>query len=254
MNDHALTVLALGVALLGCEAKTSVAKRSAPSEQLSHATPHNVRWFGALRTIMHEGRSEAAVRLADVLPGPHAWGLGALEGLRGEATVMDDVVWLARARPDGTAETTRADLDGPDADLGAALFVVANVAAWDQSVLRNEVKWSDLDAILAAELEPRGLDAPVPVRIDGPVAMLEWHVLDGSKPAINHSEHTRSAVRGVIELADARLIGFFSNAHQGVFTHAGARSHFHALIEDQHVSGHVDGMVLKPGARLFIAR
>lgn len=63
-----------------------------------------VRHFGALRQIMHEGRTKAAVRLDQVVPGPHAFALGALSELRGEVTVVDDVVWTAYPRDDGTAE------------------------------------------------------------------------------------------------------------------------------------------------------
>lgn len=206
---------------------------------------------------MHDGRTQSAVKLADVIPGPHAWGLGALEGLRGEATVLDDVVWLARPKADGSAEIVRADLADTDAALGAALFVVANVEAWDETVIQNDIPWDRLDSFLESHLAARGvaLEVPIALRIDGSVSMLKWHVVDGSKlgPRAGHAEHARTAASGVVERADARLVGFFSTAHQGVFTHAGSRSHFHVVIENLHLSGHVDEMVLQPGARLFIA-
>lgn len=206
---------------------------------------------------MHEGRTEAAVKLADVIPGPHAWGLGALESLHGEATVLDDIVWLARPAMDGSAAVVRADLAKADAEVGAALFIVAKVEAWDETAVRETVPWGRLDAFLATELVARGLplDAPVALRIEGPVALLKWHVVDGSKlePGAGHAEHARTAVSGVLEQANARLVGFHSTAHQGVFTHAGSHSHFHVVIAEPPLSGHVDAMVLQPGARLFIA-
>jgi alpha-acetolactate decarboxylase len=206
---------------------------------------------------MHEGQTQAAVRLAEVVPGPHAWGLGALEGLHGEATVLDDAVWLARPKADGTAEVRRAELDGADAAQGAALFVVANVESWSETVVQNEVPWDQLDPFIEAAIRAHGVgrDAPVAVRVEGPLAMLKWHVVDGSKllPGAGHAEHARTAVSGVVERSDARLIGFFSTSHQGVFTHAGSWSHFHALVESSRVSGHVDGVTLEPGARLLIA-
>jgi hypothetical protein len=254
--------LVLGLGLVGCE-KAPPAPKAAQSASLEDhgAAPEHarraVRWFGTLRSIMHEGRTQSAVKLADVVPGPHVWGVGALEGLHGEATLLDDVVWLARPKADGSAELSRADLDGVDAAQGAALLVVANVDAWAETVVPNEVPWSQLDSFIENELAMRGvaLDVPVAVRIDGPVAMLKWHVVDGSKLAAGagHAEHARTAVRGAVDRADARLVGFFSKSHQGVFTHAGSRTHFHVLIESQRVSGHVDTMALQPGARLLIA-
>jgi hypothetical protein len=256
------TVLVLALAVVGCEKTAPVQKnpRTESGERRAgrpSSAPHAVRWYGALRSIMHEGQTQAAVRLAEVIPGPHAWGLGALEGLRGEATVLDDVVWLARPNADGTAEVRRGELDGADTTQGAALFVVANVESWAETVVQNEVPWGQLDSFLESAITAHGvgLDAPAAVRVEGAVAMLKWHVVDGSKvlPGAGHAEHARTAVSGVVERADARLVGFFSISHQGVFTHAGSRSHLHVLVESSRVSGHVDGVALEPGARLLIA-
>lgn len=246
-------VLSLCVlALAGCNAEHSAGKSVAPPVASSPA-----RWFGALHAIMHEGRTEAAVRLADVVAGPGTFGLGALAGLHGEVTVLDGVAWLARPRPDGTAEVRRADLAGADRDQGAALFVVARVASWHEIPLTNDIAWSQLDAFLGAALKERGhaLDVPVALRVEGPVANLRWHVIDGSKlePGAGHADHARSAVSGRFERIDAKLVGFHSTAHQGVFTHAGAHSHFHAVVEDPLTSGHVDEVTLLRGARLFVA-
>jgi hypothetical protein len=255
-------VLALGCGLGACRRAPApekvVGAEPVDQQALRPGPPKStVRWFGTLRSIMHEGRTQAAVRLSEVVPGPHAWGLGALEGLHGEATLLDDVAWLARPTAEGTAQVGRAELGGADATLGAALFVVANVEAWQQVVVQTEVPWDRLDAFIEAELAARAvaLDAPVAVRVEGPVANLHWHVVDGSKlvPGAGHAEHARTAVSGVVDQADARLVGFFSTSHQGVFTHAGSRTHFHVLIEVQHLSGHVDAVGLRPGARLLIA-
>jgi hypothetical protein len=242
----------------GCsQSSTSAAPSEPPSPPpAAESSPQVVRWFGALHTIMHEGRTESAVRIGEVVPGPHAWGVGALEGLFGEATVLDDVVWLARPNPDGTATVSRANLGAPDQSQGAALLVVANVAAWDELPITEPVAWSALDAFLESRLRARGeaLSAPVALRIEGPVGSLRWHVVDGSKlaPGAGHAEHARTAVAGTIDRADARLVGFFSRDHQGVFTHAGSNSHFHVVVGDGLASGHVDAVDLQPGARLFV--
>jgi acetolactate decarboxylase len=234
-----------------CNADPSASKAVTPPV----ASP--TRWFGALHAIMHEGRTEAAVKLADVVGGPGTFGLGALTGLNGEVTVIDGVAWLARPRPDGTAEIRRADLAGADRDQGAALFVVAGVASWREIPLADDVAWSQLDAFLGAALQERGyaLDVPIALRIEGPVANLRWHVVDGSKleAGADHAEHARAAVSGRFERADAKLVGFYSTAHQGVFTHAGAYSHFHAVVDEPLTSGHVDEVTLLRGARLFVA-
>jgi alpha-acetolactate decarboxylase len=256
-----VAALALELVLTACGTKSERSARPAAVhtalEKPPRATGHAVRWYGALRAIMHEGRTQASVKLADVIPGPHAWGLGALEGLHGEVTVLDDVVWLARPAMDGSAATVRADLAKADSAVGAALFVVAKVEAWEEMAVREPIAWDRLDSFLAAELVARGLplDVPVALRIEGPVALLKWHVVDGSKlvPKASHAEHARTAVRGVLAQANARLVGFHSTDHQGVFTHAGSHCHFHVVVDDPQLSGHVDEVVLQPGARLSFA-
>jgi alpha-acetolactate decarboxylase len=247
------------VLLLGCTRGPAQAPReteaSAPSTTPSASA---VRWFGELYAIMHEGRTEAAVKLADVLPGPHAWGVGALAGLAGEVTILDDVVWLARPSPDGNASISHGAIREVEEGLGAALLVVANVTAWDEVPVTTKVPWRELDAFLETELAARGeaLDQPVPLRIEGRVVSLRWHVVDGSKmqAGAGHAAHAGSAVSGVLESTDAELVGFFSRAHQGVFTHADSYSHFHVITRDRAVSGHVDGVDLAPGTRLLVPR
>jgi alpha-acetolactate decarboxylase len=249
------------VVLVGCskDDESPTSRRSSPAKPISaklSAGPA-VRWYGALRAIMHEGRTASAVKLAEVLPGPHAWGVGALADLNGELTVVDDEVWLARPMPDGSAAITRGQLGGADSEQGAALFVMANVAAWQEVAIVSDVSWEQLDSFLESELRTRRLlgDLPVALRIDGPVSMLRWHVVDGSKlaPGADQAQHARTAVSGVVPEAEAKLVGFFSMKHQGVLTHAGSHSHFHAVVLRPLVSGHVDGVELRPGARLFIA-
>jgi acetolactate decarboxylase len=137
-------------------------------------------------------------------------------------------------------------------------LVVANVSTWDEIPVIADVPWRDLDAFLESALAAHGaaLDRPLALRLDGPVAALRWHVVDGSKlqPGGGHADHARSAVSGLLERADARLIGFFSRTHQGVFTHMGSRSHFHVITADGAISGHVDGVDLRAGARLLVPR
>jgi hypothetical protein len=256
---HTRAALALWLQACSTDGRPEPLHRStAPMATASGASPTGVpvHWFGALHSIMHEGRTTGAVRLADVVPGPHAWALGALEGLHGEVTVLDDVAWLAVPSTEGRAEPRRADLSATDGALQAALLVVANVAQWTEGRVARDVPSAQLDSYLRDELRRRGHSSttPVPVRIEGPVVALRWHVVDGSKlrAGATHADHARTAISGLLEQTDVSLIGFFSEHHQGVFTHAGSSSHFHVVSAEPVVSGHVDEVVLSRGARLLL--
>lgn len=211
----------------------------------------HVRHFGELRQIMHEGRTGPAVQLREVVPGPHAYGIGALSELRGEVTVLDDVVWTAYPRADGTADVR----SGPVTDEAAALLVVAAVPRWRELVLTEDIPPDGLDAAIERLAGAAGVDTtrPFPVRISGPLIDLRWHVVDGSKlaPGSSHADHARTAVRGVVSEGEGELVGFHSREHQGVFTHRGSSTHFHVVVAASRITGHVDGVGVRRGATIF---
>lgn len=238
----------LSIQLAACQEPPAIDDPS--SAQREAAADSSVRHYGELRAIMHEGRTGPSVRLADVLPGPHAFGIGALSELRGEVTVVDDVVWLATPRGDGTADV-RTD---PASDEAATLFVMANVARWRQVPIEADVPSDALDATVEQLAAAAGVDTarPFAVRIEGPLVNLHWHVVDGSKvPAgAGHDEIMRTSIRGEEESAAGTLIGFFSKQHQGVFTHHDSNTHFHVVIADRKLMGHVDRVDVGRGATI----
>ncbi|KYF73616.1 hypothetical protein BE15_33295 [Sorangium cellulosum] len=211
----------------------------------------SVRSFGALRAIMHEGQTGPAVRIGDVVPGPHAFGVGALSELRGEVTVVDDAIWTSYARDDGTL-----DVRAAGAEEHAALFVVASVARWQEATLDADVPDGQIDARVEALLRERGLDAEgaVPVQVRGSFRDLSWHVIDGRKlaPGGGHADHVRASVSGTLPAAEGTLVGFFSKRHHGVFTHMGSNTHFHVVLPERQLMGHVDSVTLARGARVLL--
>lgn len=212
-----------------------------------------VRHFGELRAIMHEGLTGPAVQLREVVPGPHAYGLGALSELRGEVTVIDDVVWTAYPTDDGTADVRSSETT----DEAAALFVVANVHRWRGVVLDVDVLMDGLDAAIERLAVAAGVDTrqPFPVRIEGTLVDLYWHVVDGRKlhRGSSHADHARTAVSGTSSEVQGELVGFYSTQHQGIFTHHGANTHFHAVIPASRIAGHVDSVGLRKGATVYFS-
>lgn len=209
-----------------------------------------VRHFGALREIVHEGRTGPALRLREVVPGPHAYGLGARSGLAGEVTVIDDVVWTAIPRDEGTAEVRSGDAG----DEAPALFVVARVPRWQEVVLERDIAAAELEAEIERRAAAAGVDTsrPFAVRVSGPLVDLQWHVVDGRKlvPGASHAEHARAGVHGVEARTEGELVGFYSRAHAGVFTHRGSATHFHAVLAGRPLTAHVDAVALGRGAKL----
>jgi len=224
------------------------------------APPPSVRTWGSLRAMMHEGRTGSAVALADAVVAPHTYAVGALEGLRGEVTVVDGRVW--RAYPSEAGGPARvAQGDGGE---GAALLVAARVPAWRGVPLPVDVAE---EGALTAQVEALAaaagfdLEQPFPFLLEGRLAEVDWHVVDGHRlsPGASHAEHQRSAQRGTLRDAEGVLVGFYSRHHAGVFTHMGERLHLHLLAPatptpgSAPVMGHADRIVLRAGTVLRLS-
>ena len=215
-----------------------------PAHRRPSAIPE-VRVWGALRSIMHEGKTGPNVSLSNVA-GPHVYGVGALTGLRGEVLLVDGAVFTSRAHG--------GDLAIHRSTTGTAtLLVAATVPAWTNVPISSPIAAEELDNRLEALARANGLDVEkaFPVVIDG-VVDVEWHVLDGSNVAGRgtHADHMRNAVTGTISGIQATVVGFFSKHHQGVFTHMGQHTHFHVLTADHKIMGHVDRLAVRAGGTL----
>lgn len=194
---------------------------------------------GTLREVMHGGSSEARVALHDVVK-PGVIAVGALAGLRGEVTVLDGNV-TASVVTDGEVVTTQAA-----GDLRATLLVHATVRGWRDIPVPGPIEAADLDRELERLLVAAGVDveAPVPILVEGSFSALTWHVIDGG--------HGSTTTITSSSPGPALLVGFFSRHHEGVFTHAGQRTHLHALVAG--ATGHVDEVAVAAGATLRVPR
>jgi alpha-acetolactate decarboxylase len=229
--------------VLGCSRRDSGSTRGTSSPQ------GEVKVWGALRAIMHEGRTGPQVALADAIAGSHAYGVGALSGLQGETTIVDGVAWVARVRKDGGVQVTNAP-----AGESATLLVVARVSEWRSVVIADDIGPDELDDRLEGIARANGIDVerPFPLLVEGELEGVEWHVLNGSKRSVGagHDDHMRDATKGIIRAQSGLLVGFFSKQHEGVFTHMGRRTHLHVLTANHAIMGHADRAGIRAGGVL----
>jgi acetolactate decarboxylase len=241
------------LALSACEAPAKQLPSAQSTDVARSATvPVRVQTFGELHKIMHEGQTGEVFRVGDAIAQPHAFAVGALSGLRGEVTIRDGVIWLAY--PQGDHARVAQDQQTSEQ---ATLFVLSHVPAWQTSAITAPVSNADLDAFIEARAIAAGIDAgqPFPVRIEGPMVSVDWHVIDGNRLSEggSHEDHLRAAVTGRLRDVEAELVGFFGQSAQGVFTHMGQRSHFHVIEPVSETTGHVDALEIGAGARLMLA-
>jgi acetolactate decarboxylase len=211
----------------------------------------DVHTIGTLRSIIHEGRIEALAPIAKIVARPHAYGLGALARLDGEFIVLDGKIWTSRP---GDGDAIRHPSGLVDRD-SVTLAVYSNVSSWRSIPVTKPIPLSAIGDMIASRATAAGLPSggPFAFLIEGPVDSVQWHVADGRElppgPS-SHEAHAAASVQGIRSATNVILLGFYSDHHQGVFTHHDSSVHIHAYFPGDGLVGHVDGVIVKPGATL----
>jgi acetolactate decarboxylase len=229
---------------IGCSPAQPPGSATPPGDGGTQAGPE-VQVWGSLRAVMHEGKTEGNVALESTVPGPHAYAVGALSGLRGEITVLDDDVILSFGEPGGTVRTPARGAQ----EETATLLVRAVVPSWTSHPIDHAIVANRVDEELETIVKNAGVNSEsrIPLIIEASVQSLDWHVLAGL-PDGGQSAHDGPRSVGKLSGVTVTLFGFFSRNDQGVFTHMGEHSHLHVVTHGERMTGHVDAMTLEPGA------
>jgi acetolactate decarboxylase len=199
-----------------------------------------VRWAGTFREVMR-GEIAPRVDMATLAGLPHLYAVGALDGLRGEITVLDGEPSIARV-VDG-----RVVIDSGFAHRSPFL-VWAQIERWREVPVPPGLgDLAALERFLGDAVAAAGLDSrqPVPFVVRARPGRVDFHILDrrgdGGPAAGAHDQH---AARFVLVDLPVELVGFRSDGHQGVLTHHGSTAHVHVRTADRRQSGHVDDVRL----------
>jgi len=213
--------------------------------------PFGIRAFGDFKRMTGTGDTAGVVKLRELPAAPDAFGMGALAGLRGEVLLWEGKPLVTR----GHSEKGSVEPASPADE--AVMFVVAQVEAWDQIVVPNDMTQAQFEAFVLRTAASRGLDAEhaFPFVVKGDLPRVQWHVVMGSAP--KHGDPKGHASIRAFDQAGvtAILLGFHSGAAlEGVISHPGERFHVHYASRDLSVSGHVDEYRVAKGALLRLPR
>jgi alpha-acetolactate decarboxylase len=221
------------------------------SRPASAVTPETeVKVWGNLREMMHEGRTESRVAIGPLLSRPHMYAVGALAGMRGEITILDGTAWRSLGDRDSGRATAGATEDG------ASLLVASYVAGWSRVTITQDIPFADLDQRIEALAAAAGIDVdkPFPFLVEGQLTDARWHVLKGPPSANAPHDHTANAVTGEQAAITGTLVGFFSKHHHGSFTHMGQNVHAHLVDPASALAAHVDQVSIPASSILVLPR
>jgi len=199
---------------------------------------YSLKFIGNQREAMMMGKRAATLDLRTLKGRPHLYGLGPLEWLSGEMTIADQRPSLTRIGPDQKLQLMESY------DAGAAFFVWAEVPAWDALPVPAGVEtYGHLEAFAGEAGRRNGLTQAFPFLITGSAETVDFHVGNSTPETPPGMEAAlRTAVSFTLRRQQAIYVGFWSNQHHGVFTHADQDIHVHLQTPDNKISGHVDAL------------
>lgn len=211
---------------------------------------YSVRWAGALRNV-HQGVDFSGkidlARLADL---PHVYAVGPLEELQGEVTIWDGKPLIARIKN----KTLQVD----NILVGKACFLVyGQTQRWTAETFPSTLALSQIGDVIKQTATKNGINTnkPFPFLIEGMAKDAQYHLMnrtDSSPPTPGPSAHELAKVHFTLKNSPVQLLGFYSEHHQGIFTHHNSSMHIHVKTPDDRVAGHLEELELEPGARLLL--
>ena len=211
--------------------------------------------YGGMHEAIGQGKHHGRVSLAEVVDRPRFYGIGAIERLQGEITILDSEAVVTGVARDGRP------VPRSPADLQATLLAGQSVPVWTSVTLEEAVGHDGLDATIAAATELAGLDpaAPIVFVVEGALTDVRLHVINGACPVhARMKDLTLSEAERPFELEAETLagtvVGVYASGSVGELTHPATSTHAHLIYEDdrtgQRVTGHLERIGLSPGAIL----
>lgn len=232
---------------VGCRKKNNMKKYTliiliAFLASCSNNTQNDVQIYGALSEIMHGGARNGVVALPDVMAKDHIYGLGSMENLDGEILIMDGNLLINRAKS-GESPTHQTVATS---ETKALLLVSTSVPSWNKISVHSKTNYNSIDAIIKKEAEKAGvnIDKPFPFIIEGQLNQLAWHIISPQDKDGSHDDHLAKSWKRVNSDIDGKILGFYSEKHQAIFTHHTRFTHLHIWFESEMLSGHIDDLTI----------
>lgn len=214
--------------------------------------PFNISYqvYGKLMEIMQQNQLQANVNLSELSLDANSYGLGALEGLKGEILISRREVITSIATRDEVVITN-------SNKVSATLLVTTEVVKWNTLEINSTINMKSLEGLIESKAEEFNLDTEgvIPFKIEATPESLDWHIINASlAKEQNHQAYKESGASGVSKGEAVEILGFYSKSHQGVFTHHGSYLHLHFITKTGELMGHVDDLELSGNWKLELPK
>jgi acetolactate decarboxylase len=213
-------------------------------------TGYTVKWAGDLKNV-HQGKDfSGKIDLSSLAKIPHLYAVGPLENLQGEVTIFDGKPLVSRVKN----QMVQVDNNL----VGKACFLVYGQARnWKKIKVDNALNASQIESLVKRTATKNGIKKNIafPFLIEGSAKHAHYHIMNRVESTLLISgsfSHEEAKVNFTLEDMPVQLLGFYSEQHQGIFTHQGSFVHIHIKTLDDKIAGHLDDIQLDSGAQLLL--
>ena len=203
-----------------------------------------IRYQGAVKNVM-QGKLEAKISLDSLESKKNLYGIGPIEGLKGEISIYNGELSVSTAK-DGKEEINN------DWDQKGVFLAYAVVSDWkSEEVDRPIARVMDIQTLIAQQSVKNGyfLNEAFPFRIETTVDTLDYHIIY-KEGEMSHKEAKRPFQ---LVNTEVEIIGFWGGkVGRGNFTHHDSNVHLHFRTKDKKHSGHIDQIQFAQGAKLLL--
>lgn len=208
--------------------------------------PFVVHHVGA-QSVVTAGDLSARLDLASLHALPGLYGIGPLDRLTGEVTILDGRPHIATVA-DSAISISHA-LEG-----GVPFFVWTQVSTWDDHPVPEGARdFTEIQSFIKRTATDSGIDTDraFPFLLVGTPEWVDFHVWESAQ-VDTATGVTERSTRVPFQLEDRPLhmIGFYSEQDRGIFIPNDSFVHVHLCTDDGAASGHLDQARWGPGMTL----
>ena len=218
---------------------------------IEKSIPSHVRSTGAMHKMMMSGDNSGKLDIS-AIKSRNLYGVGPLEGLKGEITILDGKPYI------GTVSSSGKPVVQKKWTESAVFFVHAESRNWKTMKVDGGIgSKKELDKFIADALKLYSIDKEEKAifKVRAKARSLAYHIMNlKSEARISHQSHRSAKVMYELEGSNIEIVGFWApKKMMGVYSHMGDRTHLHFVSKDEKHSGHIDSLSLEPGSEILIA-
>jgi acetolactate decarboxylase len=187
----------------------------------------------------------------DTIPRQHLFAVSPLGRIEGEVTIIDGEMFTSKVNEQGKVEIAR------QWGVKSPFAVYASVSSWRlfeaEASVRNEFELQNLIETIA-QREGYDISRPLSFQVEGVFDLVGYHII--SKPTAekehNQELHYKAKKMFYLKEVSGKIIGFYSQNHEGIFTHKGQFIHAHFVDDLRTHMGHLDEITIIRKIKLYL--